>query len=162
MTFEGWLSNHWCVSLCAMFWKDYPPVSEASREVANLTWRKNPHTRICWQRICLSVCRLKFHFRQNNNLYLHHSQGVWNLPHKFYFYLINLHRSLVEPWLQVLGTMVQIGRKFLLCHYWVVFSWLPLTFELIHNYAKWSFLVLIHYVWLSIIMYDLIAEHKTN
>ena len=23
---------------------DYPPASEASREVANLTWRKNPHT----------------------------------------------------------------------------------------------------------------------
>ena len=35
----------------------FPPVSEASREVANLTERKNPHPLRIWcQRICLSVC----------------------------------------------------------------------------------------------------------
>ena len=32
----------------------YPPASEASREVANLTERKNPHTPVCG--VCLSVC----------------------------------------------------------------------------------------------------------
>ena len=44
--------------------RNYPPASEASREVANLTERKNPHTpvpRIWCQRICLSV--LKGNFR---------------------------------------------------------------------------------------------------
>ena len=36
---------------------DYPPASEASREVANFTERKNPHTPRIWcQRICLPVC----------------------------------------------------------------------------------------------------------
>ena len=35
----------------------YPPASEASREVANLTEGKNPHIPRIWcQRICLSVC----------------------------------------------------------------------------------------------------------
>ena len=35
--------------------KYYPPASEASREVANLTERKNPHTKVF---VCLSVCLL--------------------------------------------------------------------------------------------------------
>ena len=35
----------------------YPPASEASREVANLTWRKNPHTPVYGVKefFCLSV-----------------------------------------------------------------------------------------------------------
>ena len=36
----------------------YPPASEVSREVANLTGRKNPHTPIYGVKefVCLSVC----------------------------------------------------------------------------------------------------------
>ena len=36
----------------------YPPASEASREVANLTWRKNPHPPVYGVKefVCLSVC----------------------------------------------------------------------------------------------------------
>ena len=35
----------------------YPPASEASWEVANLTERKNPHTPVYGvKKICLSVC----------------------------------------------------------------------------------------------------------
>ena len=34
----------------------YPPASEASREVANLTERKNPHTPVHGVKECLSVC----------------------------------------------------------------------------------------------------------
>ena len=38
----------------------YPPASETSREVANLTERKNPHTSIYGVKecVCLSVCLL--------------------------------------------------------------------------------------------------------
>ena len=42
----------------------YPPATNASKEVANLTERKNPHTfRIWCQRICLSVCLLPNYLR---------------------------------------------------------------------------------------------------
>ena len=36
----------------------YPPASEANREVANLTERKNPHTPVYGVKefVCLSVC----------------------------------------------------------------------------------------------------------
>ena len=44
----------------------YPPASEASKEVANLTERKNPHTPIWCQRICLSVCLSITHFDLNS------------------------------------------------------------------------------------------------
>ena len=39
----------------------YTPVSEASREVANLTERKNPHTPVYGVKefVCLSVCMLQ-------------------------------------------------------------------------------------------------------
>ena len=39
----------------------YPPASEASREVVNLTERKNPHTSVYGVKkfVCLSVVRFK-------------------------------------------------------------------------------------------------------
>ena len=39
----------------------YPPASEASREVENLTERKNPHTLVYGinELVCLSVCLLQ-------------------------------------------------------------------------------------------------------
>ena len=43
-------------------WSDtYPPVSEASREVANLNEIKNPHTPVygVTEFVCLSVCLLR-------------------------------------------------------------------------------------------------------
>ena len=40
-------------------------------------------------------------------------------------------------------------------------SWLQFTFKLIHEYAKWSYLELIHHVWLSIRLNNLIVIHKT-
>ena len=30
-----------------------------------------------------------------------------------------------------------MGERFFLFHFWVVISWLPFTFELTHDYAKW-------------------------
>ena len=104
-----------------------PPASEVSREVTNLTERKNPHTPVYGVKefACLSVCgqdylifhltRTKNHLKNvcnfgyqscfckpvflpkqlicdflagNNYSGSPHSQGVWNLPHKFHFYLI--------------------------------------------------------------------------
>ena len=43
----------------------YPPVSEASREVANLNERKNPHTPVFGVKefVCLSVCVTLLDFR---------------------------------------------------------------------------------------------------
>ena len=40
---------------------NYPPASEASREVANLTERKNPHTPVYGVKefVCLSVVKFK-------------------------------------------------------------------------------------------------------
>ena len=36
----------------------YPPASKVSREVVNLTWRKNPHTTVYGVKefVCLSIC----------------------------------------------------------------------------------------------------------
>ena len=83
---------------------NYPPASEASREVAN------PYTPVYGVKefVCLSVCyklwpqlsqdwlnrmgkkKLIYDFLAGNNYPdSPHSQGVWNLPHKFHLYLIN-------------------------------------------------------------------------
>ena len=45
----------------------YPPASEASREVANLTERKNPHTPVydVKEFVCLSVCPSLTNFDPN-------------------------------------------------------------------------------------------------
>ena len=41
-----------------------PPVSEASREVENLTWRKNPHTPVYGVKefVCLSVAKFDLNY----------------------------------------------------------------------------------------------------
>ena len=46
---------------------NYPPASEASREVANLTERKNPHTPVYGVKefVCVSVCYIT---RNKNHL----------------------------------------------------------------------------------------------
>ena len=42
----------WAIRLSGMIYLFNPPASKASREIANLTWRKNPHTHTClWQRV---------------------------------------------------------------------------------------------------------------
>ena len=64
------------------------PASEASREVANLTWRKNPHTPIYGVKEFVCVFKAKITLPGNEYPDSHHSQGVWNLPHKFHLYLI--------------------------------------------------------------------------
>ena len=56
----------------------FPPAREASREVANLTVRKNPHTPYMvsnnfWQEIITLTRTIR--------------RGVWNLPQKFHLYL---------------------------------------------------------------------------
>ena len=79
----------------------YPPASQTSRELANLTERKNPHTTVLWcQRICLSihlsVCYKIWPELSNLTLILNKKnyqtctirRGVWNLPHKFHLHLI--------------------------------------------------------------------------
>ena len=95
----------------------YPPASKASRKVANLTERKNPHTPVYGVKefVCLSVCPsvcyiYKFPTTERVNIsaplaarpvFVHsiyltfdnysaspHSQRLWNLPHKFHLYLI--------------------------------------------------------------------------
>ena len=68
--------------------KSFPPASKASREVANLTERKNPQSPGVWcQKICLSVCRID----PSSNLALTLTRpiprGVLNLLHKFHLYL---------------------------------------------------------------------------
>ena len=52
-------------------------------------------------------------------------------------------------------------RPWLKSLFWVAFSCLPFTFELIHDYAKCSFHDF-HHVWLSLRLNNLIAGHKTN
>ena len=58
------------------------------------------------------------------------------------------------------------GEKIFLFLFWVVISWLP-NLELIHDYAKWLIHQLIHCVWLSIRLTNLVAgqeqiEQKTE
>ena len=53
------------------------------------------------------------------------------------------------------------GKKHFLFCFWVVISRLPFTLELIHDDAKWSIRELIHDVWLSIRLKNLIPGHKT-
>ena len=86
------------------------PASKASRQVANLTWRKNTHTPIYGVKefVCLSAAKFDLNYLRTGeiewakfflNIFVkkccpntypdsHHSQGVWNLPHKFHLYLI--------------------------------------------------------------------------
>ena len=47
--------------VCVLCYNFYPPASEARREVANLTERKNPHAPIYGVKefVCLSVCLLQ-------------------------------------------------------------------------------------------------------
>ena len=52
------------------------------------------------------------------------------------------------------------GEKNFIFRFWVVISWLLLTLKFIHDYAKWSIHELIHHVWLSIRLNNLIAGHK--
>ena len=49
------------------FIASYPPASKASREVANLTERKNPHTPVYGVKefVCLSVCPSVTNFDPN-------------------------------------------------------------------------------------------------
>ena len=54
------------------------------------------------------------------------------------------------------------GEQNFIFRFWVVISWLLLTLKFIHDYAKWSIHELIHHVWLSIRLNNLIAGHKTN
>ena len=49
------------------------------------------------------------------------------------------------------------GRNIFFNRFWVAISFI--TFELIHDYARWLFHKLIHYVWFSI---RIIARQKTN
>ena len=48
----------------------YPPASEASREVANLTWRKNPHTPLyCVKEyVCLSVTNFDLNYLRTGKI----------------------------------------------------------------------------------------------
>ena len=48
----------------------WSPSSEARRELANLTWRKNPHTRIWCQRICLSVTNFDLNYLRTGEIEL--------------------------------------------------------------------------------------------
>ena len=102
----------------------YPIGSEARREVANLTERKNLHIPVCGLKefVCLSVCMYvtKYFFTlftKNGEIGLvrhcfktevkfltqkyypdlQYSQGVRNLPHKFhcyYFFIFSLQSRL--------------------------------------------------------------------
>ena len=54
------------------------------------------------------------------------------------------------------------GEKNVLSCFWFVISWLLFTLELLHDYANWSIHELIHHVWLSIRLDNLIACRKTN
>ena len=54
------------------------------------------------------------------------------------------------------------GRKVLIKCFKVASSLLTFTFEVIHNYAKWLIHELIHCVWLSIRLNNLIAGYKAN
>ena len=49
------------------FWFVYPPASEASREEANCSWRKNSHTPVYGVKefVCLSVCLSVTNFDHN-------------------------------------------------------------------------------------------------
>ena len=73
--------------------------------------------------------------------------------------------SLIAHWLSVPGDHGSNpcgGEEFFLFRFWVVISWLPFTFELIHEYAKWLIHKLVHPIWLSIRLNNLIAGHKTK
>ena len=73
--------------------------------------------------------------------------------------------SLVAHWLSVPeehGWYPDIREKLLLFHFWIVISWLPLTLELIHDYAKLSIHEIIHHVWLSVRLNNLIARSEKN
>ena len=62
--------NTYKVNFWILLWF-YAPASEASREFANLTWRKNPLTPIDGVKefVCLSVC-LKIHFKKGSQVWL--------------------------------------------------------------------------------------------
>ena len=73
--------------------------------------------------------------------------------------------SLVAHWLLVSrkhGSIPGGGIKMFLLCFWVGIKWLQYTIELIHDCARLLFNELIHHVWLSIRLYNLIARHETN
>ena len=73
-------------------WSILSLVSEASREVANLTERKNLHTPVYGVKefVCLSICEKIVILPQKiATQTCTIGKGVWNLPHKFHLYLIN-------------------------------------------------------------------------
>ena len=63
---------------------------------------------------------------------------------------------------QVLFQILVGEKKISSFIFWVVISWLLFTLKLIHDHAKWSIHELIHHVWLSITLNNLIARHKRN
>ena len=82
---KNFLFRLWVVGI---FNNDIPPASEAGREVANLTWRKNPPPPIYGVKefVCLSVCD-EF-WPQLLTLTCTINKGVWNFPNKFHLYVI--------------------------------------------------------------------------
>ena len=66
----------WLVLLMFEMLKMYPPASEASREVANLTWRKNPHTPVYGVKefACLSVAKFDLNYLRTGEIFLSASQ----------------------------------------------------------------------------------------
>ena len=71
-----------------------------------------------------------------------------------YDFELGQHSSLVAHWLLEAGDHFSnlSGGKKIPRLFWFVTSWLPFTFKLIHDNAKWSIHKLIHHVMLSIIL----------
>ena len=69
-SFKWFYVASWCSTV---FITSYPPASEASREVANLTWRKNPHPPVYGVKefVCLSVCLSVTNFDLNYDFNCH-------------------------------------------------------------------------------------------
>ena len=72
----------------------YPPASEANREVANLTKRKNPHTPVYGVKefVCLSVTKF-------NPNYLRTGKTEW--AEKFLIFLLTRTKNHLKKSLQV-------------------------------------------------------------
>ena len=95
----AWLSAHPFPEKC---WKhNIIPCEWRSSEVAN-NWKKNPHTRIWCQRICLSVRASVANFWLNSYLDSHHLQGGYEICHTNFTSTLLLSRlSSIISWLQV-------------------------------------------------------------
>ena len=99
---------------------------------------------------------------------IHPSGLIWNLPKLWVQCILfapQLLQLLVAHWLLVAGDHGSNpggGKHSFFFGFWAVISWLPFTLEFIHDNAKWFIHELIHCVWLSIRLNDLIAEQKTK